>query len=160
MCIRHFVTILASCLILALAGGCTETMRRDLDNAAKGAAAGGKAARDSLNTPAGQLIPEPVKSGALAIAVLVETLGLAWLNRGKSAAQRERDEVRYDRDNAREELTFKEESIRDHRDALSAIVKSIEALPDVDQERVKALIAKRMVKDSNVNAIVQELKAA
>jgi len=138
----HFAVLAASACLLILVGGCS------IDEAAKGAAAGGKAARDSLKSPAGDLVPEPVKSAALATAVLVEALALAWLNRGKRQLEGQ--------------LLEAGGQTLDYRNTLKAVVRGVEASPDEHAGKVKENIETAMKASlmfDRGNAIVDELKA-
>lgn len=155
MCIRPFVTILAgSCLlaVLAVGAGCTEAMRKDLDSAARGAAAGGKAAKDSLKSPAGDLVPEPVRSSLLAGAAGLEALALAWLKARKRQTDKKLTDAKLNASEAAD-------SLFDHRETLQTLVAVIEELPAELQKTVKGAIAQRMAKTSAGNVIVDDIKA-
>ncbi len=145
MMARNFVAIWFSVALLALvtlSGGCTAAQRRSLDDAARDAVDSGKAVKQTMRTPAGEIVPEPVRSSILLGATLVEALGLAWLKTRKGQTQKQ---------------------LNEHRKTLRSVVRAIEKAGDVQTADVKPLIRAEM-KDAGIydvgNKIVDELKAA
>jgi len=142
MCIRHFVTILAGCClltVLALGTSCTEAQRRGLDHWATGADQAGKTLKDLPNSPAGPMIPEPVKSGVMAGGIVLEALALAWLRgRGKVTDT-----------------------------ALKAVTAGVDALPSDQANQAKESIGQKMTELAaagkltyeTLNAVIDKAKA-
>ncbi len=150
MCIRHFAILAASCCLLAVfaGGGCSEEQIRDIDQATKDANSiidGGKALLDS---PAGVLIPLPVRQ-------IMEWCGLGLA----SAIALWKWLVARGVIRANQSLT----------QTGKALVQAVESLDKTRQEEVKTAVGDKMTELAakksgltydQMNAVVDKLKAS